>query len=87
MLSALLALVVWTGHVVPPEKVHEKLFLGSKLEFKKPTQPAVTRYNQKPSSEGLEKTKAKLLSKEAKLRKRLAAKGIEYVFPGFVSLV
>jgi len=74
-------------HVVPPEKVHEKLFVGCKMEFKKPTQPAVTRYNQKHSAESLEKTKAKLLSKEAKLRKRLAASGIDYDFPGFAAQI
>ncbi|XP_041926186.1 MKI67 FHA domain-interacting nucleolar phosphoprotein [Alosa sapidissima] len=74
-------------HVVPPEKVHEKLFVGCKRVFKKPTQPAVGRYNKKHSIEELEKTKAKLLSKEAKLRKRLAAHGIDYDFPGFASQV
>lgn len=86
MLNTLFTLVVGTGHVIPPEKVHEKLFVGSKRVFKKPEQPAVSRYNKKHSAEELEKTKAKLLSKEAKLRKRLAAHGIDYDFPGFVSL-
>ncbi|XP_062390939.1 MKI67 FHA domain-interacting nucleolar phosphoprotein-like [Sardina pilchardus] len=73
--------------VVPPEKVHEKLFVGCKRVFKKPSLPAVGRYNKKHSVEELEKTKAKLLSKEAKLRKRLAAHGIDYDFPGFASQV
>lgn len=74
-------------HVIPPEKVHEKLFVGSKRVFQKPAQPAVRRYNKKHSAEELEKTKAKLLSKEAKLRKRLAAHGIDYDFPGFAAQV
>uniref|UniRef100_A0A3Q3XAH9 RRM domain-containing protein n=1 Tax=Mola mola TaxID=94237 RepID=A0A3Q3XAH9_MOLML len=35
-------------HVIPPEKVHEKLFVGSEKQFKKPSYPAVARYNKKP---------------------------------------
>lgn len=74
-----------SGHVIPPEKVHGKLFVGSKMIFRKPKQPAVTRYNKAHAEDDLEKVGAKLLSKESKLRKRLAAKGIDYDFPGFVS--
>lgn len=76
-----------SGELIPPEKVHEKLFIGSKRVFKKPIQPAVTRYNKKHDEDGLKKLNAKLLSKESKLRKRLAAKGIDYDFPGFVSTI
>lgn len=72
-------------HVMPPEKVHSKLFVGCNRSFKKPTEPAVSRYNEKHSEERLEKTKGRLLRKEDKLRKRLAAQGIEYDFPGFAS--
>ncbi|KAL2081014.1 hypothetical protein ACEWY4_022867 [Coilia grayii] len=72
-------------HVIPLEKVHPKLFVGCNKAFKKPSQPAVSRYNKKHSQEELEKTKTKLLRKEAKLRKRLAAEGIDYDFPGFAS--
>uniref|UniRef100_A0A8C2IIZ6 Nucleolar protein interacting with the FHA domain of MKI67 n=1 Tax=Cyprinus carpio TaxID=7962 RepID=A0A8C2IIZ6_CYPCA len=75
------------SHVVPPEKVHEKLFVGSRLGFKKPKQPAVARYNKQRAKDDLEKAGTKLLSKESKLRKRLAAKGIDYDFPGFVSTI
>jgi len=71
--------------VIPPEKVHGKLFVGSKMVFRKPKQPAVTRYNKEHTEDDLKKLGAKLLSKESKLRKRLAAKGIDYEFPGFVS--
>lgn len=73
------------GHVIPPEKVHEKLFVGSEREFKKPSRPAVARYNKKHTAEQIAKMKDKLLRKEWKLRKRLAAHGIDYDFPGFVS--
>lgn len=72
-------------HVIPPEKVHEKLFVGSKRLFKKPSRPAVTRYNRENTAEQNAKLKDKLLRKEWKLRKRLAAHGIEYDFPGFAA--
>ena len=77
----------FSGHVIEPEKVHEKLFVGSQREFKKPSHPAVARYNKKHTLEEIAKTKEKLLRKESKLRKRLAEKGIDYDFPGFVSQV
>lgn len=70
-------------HVVPPEKVHEKLFVGSQRIFKKPSYPAVARYNKSHTEEQINKMTKKLLRKEAKLRKRLAEKGIDYDFPGF----
>lgn len=74
-------------HVMPPEKVHEKLFAGCFREFKKPSYPAVKRYNKRPTDEQITKTTRKLLHKENKLRKRLAARGIDYDFPGFAAQV
>lgn len=74
-------------HVIAPEKVHEKLFVGSQKKFKKPSHPAVSRYNKERSAEQVEKMKVKLLRKESKLRKRLAAHGIEYDFPGFAAQI
>ncbi|TMS06297.1 MKI67 FHA domain-interacting nucleolar phosphoprotein [Larimichthys crocea] len=74
-------------HVIEPEKVHEKLFVGSQREFKKPSYPAVARYNKKRTPEQVAKLKDKLLRKESKLRKRLAAHGIDYDFPGFAAQV
>lgn len=73
------------GHVMPPEKVHEKLFDGSGREFKMPQNPAVKRYNKRRTEEQIAEMTKKLLQKENKLRKRLAAHGIDYDFPGFVS--
>jgi len=70
---------------MPPEKIHEKLFKGSQKVFKKPSYPAVARYNKQRSTEQIAKMTDKLLRKESKLRKRLAAQGIDYDFPGFVS--
>lgn len=72
--------------MVPPEKVHTKLFVGSQTKFKKPKHPATTRYNQERTADQIEKMTKRLVRKELKLRKRLAAHGIDYEFPGFVSL-
>ncbi|XP_033468975.1 MKI67 FHA domain-interacting nucleolar phosphoprotein [Epinephelus lanceolatus] len=74
-------------HVIPPEKVHENLFVGSEKKFAKPSHPAVLRYNKKRTEEQITKLKDKLLRKEGKLRKRLAAHGIDYDFPGFAAQV
>ncbi|XP_035629918.1 MKI67 FHA domain-interacting nucleolar phosphoprotein-like [Oncorhynchus keta] len=74
-------------HLVPTEKVHEKLFVGSQREFKKPRQPAVARYNKRHTPEEVTEMTGRLLRKESKLRKRLAEKGIDYDFPGFASQV
>ncbi|XP_074514686.1 MKI67 FHA domain-interacting nucleolar phosphoprotein [Sebastes fasciatus] len=74
-------------NVIPPESVHQKLFVGSQRGFKKPTLPAVARYNRTHTEEQVTKMKGKLLRKEAKLRKRLAAHGIDYDFPGFAAQV
>ncbi|TSL16082.1 MKI67 FHA domain-interacting nucleolar phosphoprotein [Bagarius yarrelli] len=70
-------------NVVPPDKVHETLFVGSQKIFKKPKHPAVARYNRAHGPQEMKKLTGKLLSKESKLRKRLAEKGIDYDFPGF----
>lgn len=74
-------------HLIPPEKVHEKLFVGSQREFKKPSYPSVARYNKTHTEEQVAQMKDKLLRKEAKLRKRLAEHGIDYDFPGFAAQV
>lgn len=70
---------------MPPEKVHEKLFVGSERKFKKPSFPAVKRYNKERTEEQVAKMTDKLVRKENNLRKRLAARGVDYDFPGFVS--
>lgn len=73
--------------VVPPEKVHNQLFVGSQKIFAKPSRPAVKRYNKIRRPGEAKRITSKLLQKEAKLRKKLAEKGIDYDFPGFVSQV
>lgn len=73
------------GQFMPPEKVHENLFKGSEANFRKPSRPAVKRYNKQRSLKDKKKMTERLLKKERMLRKRLAEKGIDYDFPGFVS--
>ncbi|KAI4902575.1 hypothetical protein NFI96_033935 [Prochilodus magdalenae] len=70
--------------VIPPEKVHEKLFVGSQKKFLKPSQPAVSRYNKAHDEQQIKKLTGKLLSKEWLTCKRIRkANGIDYDFPGF----
>lgn len=71
--------------VMPPEKVHEKLFVGSQRTFRRPSRPAVSRYNRKRSAEQLAKMTHRLLRKESKLRRKLAERGVHYDFPGFAA--
>ncbi|XP_047676740.1 MKI67 FHA domain-interacting nucleolar phosphoprotein-like [Tachysurus fulvidraco] len=73
------------SNVVPPEKVHEKLFVGSQKIFRNPKHPAVAHYNRNHGPEEMNKLSGKLLSNESKLCKRLAEKGIDYDFPGFAA--
>lgn len=54
--------------------------------FRKPSQPAVRRYNRIRSLVEKARMTQRLLRKERLLRKKLAEKGIDYDFPGFVSL-
>ncbi|KAJ8388389.1 hypothetical protein AAFF_G00134150 [Aldrovandia affinis] len=73
--------------IVPPDKVHSRLFRGCQKMFKKPSFPAVKRYNKTHTKREAKQMTSKLLQKEAKLRKKLAEKGIDYDFPGFASQV
>ncbi|XP_067891012.1 MKI67 FHA domain-interacting nucleolar phosphoprotein [Heterodontus francisci] len=73
--------------VLPPEKVHTQLFKGSETTFKKPTHPAVARYNKKRTLKQQSVMSKRLLEKEGQLRKRLAEKGIDYDFPGFAAVL
>ncbi|XP_070609774.1 MKI67 FHA domain-interacting nucleolar phosphoprotein [Erythrolamprus reginae] len=70
---------------MPEEKVHKNLFKGSERKFRKPSYPAVKRYNRTRTAQEEEKMVEKLLKNENKLRKRLAGKGIDYDFPGFAA--
>uniref|UniRef100_A0A8C4XED1 Nucleolar protein interacting with the FHA domain of MKI67 n=1 Tax=Erpetoichthys calabaricus TaxID=27687 RepID=A0A8C4XED1_ERPCA len=74
-------------NVIPPEKVHPTLFKGCNTIFKKPSLPAVSRYNKVRTAEQNSKMTKKLLQKEHQKRKRLAGKGIDYDFPGFAEQI
>ncbi|KAG9470333.1 MKI67 FHA domain-interacting nucleolar phosphoprotein [Eleutherodactylus coqui] len=71
--------------LVPPEKVHPRTFVHCNSIFKKPSHPAVKRYNKQRSMKEGQKMMDRLLGKETRLRKRLAEKGIDYDFPGFAA--
>ncbi|KAM9284663.1 MKI67 FHA domain-interacting nucleolar phosphoprotein [Cariama cristata] len=68
-----------------PERVHENLFKNCNKIFRKPSQPAVRRYNKIRSLIQKAKMTKRLLRKEKLLRKRLAEKGLDYDFPGFAA--
>ncbi|XP_078454218.1 MKI67 FHA domain-interacting nucleolar phosphoprotein [Lampetra planeri] len=68
---------------IPPDKVHEKLFVGANRKFHMPTFPAVKRNNRQRTPEQAVRMTKRLLSKEMKKRKKLASCGIDYDFPGF----
>ncbi|KAM9089680.1 MKI67 FHA domain-interacting nucleolar phosphoprotein-like [Megaptera novaeangliae] len=71
-------------HFIPPEKVHEKLFREWHMPFKRPSYPAVKRYNQNRTLLQKLRMEERFKKKEKSLRKRLAKKGIDYNFPSLV---
>ncbi|KAF6115279.1 nucleolar protein interacting with the FHA domain of MKI67 [Phyllostomus discolor] len=71
-------------HFMPPEKVHEELFREWHIPFKKPSYPAVKRYNQNRTLLQKLRMEERFKKKEKLLRKRLAKKGIDYNFPSLV---
>ncbi|XP_054431000.1 MKI67 FHA domain-interacting nucleolar phosphoprotein isoform X2 [Pteronotus mesoamericanus] len=71
-------------HFIPPEKVHEELFTKWHIPFKKPSYPAVKRYNQNRTLLQKLRMEERFQKKEKLLRKRLAKKGIDYNFPSLI---
>ncbi|XP_057361407.1 MKI67 FHA domain-interacting nucleolar phosphoprotein isoform X4 [Manis pentadactyla] len=71
-------------HFIPPEKVHEELFREWHMPFKKPSYPAVKRYNQNRTLLQKLQMEERFKKKEKLLRKRLAKKGIDYDFPSLI---
>ncbi|KAB0366064.1 MKI67 FHA domain-interacting nucleolar phosphoprotein isoform X1 [Muntiacus reevesi] len=74
-------------HFIPPEKVHEELFREWHMPFKRPSYPAVKRYNQNRSLVQKLRMEERFKKKEKLLRKRLAKKGIDYDFPSLVKVL
>lgn len=74
------------GHFIPPEKVHEELFREWHVPFKKPSYPAVKRYNQNRTLLQKLQMEERFKKKEKLLRKKLAKKGIDYDFPSLVNI-
>ncbi|XP_016058898.1 PREDICTED: MKI67 FHA domain-interacting nucleolar phosphoprotein, partial [Miniopterus natalensis] len=71
-------------HFMPPEKVHEELFREWHLPFKRPSYPAVKRYNEDRTLLQKLRMEERFKKKEKLLRKRLAKKGIHYDFPSLI---
>ncbi|KAM5324725.1 MKI67 FHA domain-interacting nucleolar phosphoprotein isoform 1-T1 [Glossophaga mutica] len=71
-------------HFMPPEKVHEELFREWHIPFKKPSYPAVKRYNQNRTLLQKLRMEERFKKKEKLLRRRLAKKGIDYNFPSLI---
>mmetsp|Transcript_37960 Transcript_37960/g.57786 ORF Transcript_37960/g.57786 Transcript_37960/m.57786 type:complete len:315 (+) Transcript_37960:140-1084(+) len=72
-------------HLVPQEKVHEKMFQQKNLQFAKTTTEKNKRNvnaNNK-TKEHMEKITKKLIDRETKKRDRLKKLGIDYDFPGY----
>lgn len=83
-------------HVLPKEKVHDKLFQGAKRNLQL-CQSGLTcadkieywqdkereRVNKTRSMEGIQKITKRLLSREKKKREQLKMMGIDYDFPGY----
>lgn len=67
-------------HFVPHEKVHEELFRNCCVPFRKPSFPAVKRYNHDRSLLQKLQMERRFQKKENLLRKKLAKKGIDYEF-------
>mmetsp|Transcript_10351 Transcript_10351/g.13090 ORF Transcript_10351/g.13090 Transcript_10351/m.13090 type:complete len:268 (+) Transcript_10351:127-930(+) len=87
-------------HVVPKDKVHPKLFQGSKrnlqlcqgekssrdrMEYWQDKERA--KVNKERSMEGIKKITKRLLSREKKKREQLKKLGIDYDFPGYAGSV
>uniref|UniRef100_A0A8C9PXE2 RRM domain-containing protein n=1 Tax=Spermophilus dauricus TaxID=99837 RepID=A0A8C9PXE2_SPEDA len=66
---------------MPPEKVHKELFKEWNTPFRQPSYPAVKRYNRKRTFFQKLQMEERFKKKEKLLRKKLAAKGINYDFP------
>lgn len=77
-----------SGVIVPPEKVHPKMFAGAGKEFKAINWKKVEQKNRLKGEtpEGHQKRVAKLRSSDSRKRKQLEALGVDYEFPGYVSL-
>jgi len=72
-------------HVVPTEKQHPDMFRGADRPFVKVpwVRREIQKRSQKRTPQQVQKRSAKLIQKDAKKRRQLAALGIDYEFPGY----
>jgi hypothetical protein len=75
------------GKFMPRKKVHKDLFSQRNALFHRPSFPAVKRYNRKRGHLQMLKMEYRFKKKEKLLRKKLAAKGIDYSFPSLVNIL
>jgi len=73
--------------VIPPEKVHSKIFAGSNKKFypKRTILKHRTLHNAPKSQKSIQNNTKKLIRKEEKKREKLKQLGISYDFPGYKS--
>ncbi len=73
-------------HVLPRDKVHELMFAKGKVKSKKDLQKkARMEVNKRKSVDVMKGITAKLVQREEMKRKKLAALGIDYDFPGYAA--
>lgn len=80
---------VLSCHVVPPNAIHDRMFVGANKTFKPQPFRAMARnkHNAPKSFEQQLKVNKRLVRKEKQTRKSLEALGIEYDFPGYAAQV
>lgn len=72
-------------HVLPMDKVHEKMFFKARRIITKKDRQEVARteLNKRRSAEAMKEITAKLVKRDGLKRTRLAELGIDYEFPGY----
>lgn len=80
---------VLSCQVVPPQAIHERMFVGANKAFKPQPFRAIARnkHNAHKSHEQQLKVNKRLVTKENQKRKALEALGIDYDFPGYAAQV
>lgn len=80
---------VLSCQVVPPQAIHERMFVGANKVYKPQPLRAIARnqHNAHKSFEQQVKVNKRLVAKEKQKRKVLQALGIDYDFPGYAAQV
>ncbi len=75
--------------IVPPEKIHEKLWVGANKKFRVVPWKSLHRakFDRVLTEEELKERAEKLLEKEKMRREKIKELGLDYDFPGFVNMI